>query len=68
MRTLDPIVNRPTSAGGARIRQWMKKRARKAGKEVSYKIGSLEILLICEAIDKGLDDWLKKYGKMNEFF
>jgi hypothetical protein len=44
-----------------RIRQWLKHRARKNGEEVKYTMGTLEILLIAEAIDKGLNEWLKTY-------
>ena len=44
-----------------RIRQWLKQKARRQGKEVKYALGPLEILMIAEAIDKGLEKWLKEY-------
>ena len=45
-----------------KIRQWLKENAMKRGSaEVKYRVGLLEILMICEAIEKYLRQWLEDY-------
>ena len=59
----DLMIARPVKSTARkempRIRQWLKQRAKKDGKEVSYKVGALEILMIAKAIDEYLEKWLE---------
>jgi hypothetical protein len=43
------------------IRKWMKAKAKASGEKMKYTVGSLEVLLIAEAIDKGLQSWMEEY-------
>ena len=43
------------------IRQWMKTNARLSGKKLSYKVGFLEMLMLVDAIDEGLRQWLNEF-------